>query len=528
MKKITAILLFVFMLANLCTVSAFALGSADNSKMKVLAPADKSSAFYENDLEAYGFDVKGYVELDGYEQLISSTFSNYGYHTFLNVDGAYGKMDGILYYGAKSAYEYAEEQTADLYDQYNNDEIDYSVYREAYDQAYEEWEALVEAEGEFDLESNLSAMSYNCAGALEQTIGGLKLKLENSFAGGGNYVKIQYTVTNPTSSSKKFSLATTSDVQVNGDDSATLKLLPNGLGAKLVSDDGSMFVVDGANGGVDNVWIGNWDYDYFANMFNDSEDGAIYDDGDSAICWSWINRTLAAGKSVTFYVLMEVGINEGPEVVIDDDLNDVGASLDGYILDPNLGTVDLHYTIDGGEEQVIENISVTDERTPFAIPLDEFECGSSHTIKVWAVDDAGESSDVETVVINITHPWGIPEVTAAPTATQPGTVVYTCTVCGEKKTEYIYLGDANGDGVLNSLDAALILKYDAMIITDLTPLQLMLCDANGDGTVNSLDAAQILKYDAMIITSFANANFSLEAYIQLCIDYYGHYVDVVE
>ena len=98
----------------------------------------------------------------------------------------------------------------------------------------------------------------------------------------------------------------------------------------------------------------------------------------------------------------------------------------------------------------------------------------------------------------------------------------------DEPEEPVYLdGDINCDGVINSIDAAAALRADTGItVPDLG--QRIRGDVSGDGTVNSLDAAQILKYDAMIITSFANANFSLEAYIQLCIDYYGHYVDVVE
>lgn len=63
------------------------------------------------------------------------------------------------------------------------------------------------------------------------------------------------------------------------------------------------------------------------------------------------------------------------------------------------------------------------------------------------------------------------------------------------------LGDANGDGLINSLDAATVLKYDAFIIT-LDSTALAAADVNKDGTVNSLDAAMILKYDASIITEF--------------------------
>ncbi len=56
-------------------------------------------------------------------------------------------------------------------------------------------------------------------------------------------------------------------------------------------------------------------------------------------------------------------------------------------------------------------------------------------------------------------------------------------------------GDANGDGKVNSLDAATILRYDAGL-TSLSEEEKIAADINGDGKVNSLDAAQILKADA--------------------------------
>lgn len=55
-------------------------------------------------------------------------------------------------------------------------------------------------------------------------------------------------------------------------------------------------------------------------------------------------------------------------------------------------------------------------------------------------------------------------------------------------------GDVNGDGVINSLDAVQILKYD-VFLTSFDPLQAQLADVNGDGIVSSLDAALVLRYD---------------------------------
>ena len=61
-------------------------------------------------------------------------------------------------------------------------------------------------------------------------------------------------------------------------------------------------------------------------------------------------------------------------------------------------------------------------------------------------------------------------------------------------------GDVNGDGEVDSLDAAAILKYDVGAIT-LSSTALEAADVNDDGEVDSLDAAKILKYDVGAIPS---------------------------
>lgn len=59
---------------------------------------------------------------------------------------------------------------------------------------------------------------------------------------------------------------------------------------------------------------------------------------------------------------------------------------------------------------------------------------------------------------------------------------------------YGLLGDANGDGEVDTADATLILKYNAL--EDVT-LDLRVCDCNGDGAVDTADATLILKYNAL-------------------------------
>ncbi|MBQ3195558.1 MAG: leucine-rich repeat protein [Clostridia bacterium] len=65
----------------------------------------------------------------------------------------------------------------------------------------------------------------------------------------------------------------------------------------------------------------------------------------------------------------------------------------------------------------------------------------------------------------------------------------------------ILYGDVNGDGAINSIDAAQVLRHDATLIL-LDDTALAAADVNGDGAVNSLDAAMILRFDAGLITEF--------------------------
>jgi hypothetical protein len=61
------------------------------------------------------------------------------------------------------------------------------------------------------------------------------------------------------------------------------------------------------------------------------------------------------------------------------------------------------------------------------------------------------------------------------------------------------VGDASCDGIVNSIDTALVLQFDARLIFLLACQQN--ADVNQDGEINSLDAALILQYDAGLTDS---------------------------
>ena len=60
------------------------------------------------------------------------------------------------------------------------------------------------------------------------------------------------------------------------------------------------------------------------------------------------------------------------------------------------------------------------------------------------------------------------------------------------------LGDANGDGVVDSYDATLIARYDVGLI-DANGLNLAVCDVNEDGVVDSYDATLVARYDVGLL-----------------------------
>ena len=105
------------------------------------------------------------------------------------------------------------------------------------------------------------------------------------------------------------------------------------------------------------------------------------------------------------------------------------------------------------------------------------------------------------------HKWDNGKVTKEPTATEDGVKTFTCTACGETKTEAIpatgeeiLWGDANRDGNVNTKDATRILRYYAEL-TPASEIDLIAADVNGDGNVNTKDATRILRYYADLIDS---------------------------
>jgi len=354
MKKISILsftLIFIILLSNIC----LAVTAADNGILKVYTTSGGLEGSYLK-----GFDIQGYVE--GLETPISSTYSNDGYHVFLNVNGKNGLMQGEL--------------TGS------------------------------------DISQKLQNMHYTQVDGT-QVIDGISLNVGTSFVNNGEHIKITYTLKNTTSANAKISLATAADVQIDGDDSATITRLGNGNGVLLYTLEGRYsdkpvqfaFYGKGVSGttAIDSLWIGRWGYDYLRNIFNDNPTETKVEDRDSAFAFAWLNRDIAAGATQTYSVLMEVGEMNMSTVELTTPNNAAlytdEAIIKGIVKDSDLiDTATIHYILDNGAEKTIAPINMDGTAKNFSIDLTSLNLpvGSTHTIKVWSVDSLNtKSNEVE-------------------------------------------------------------------------------------------------------------------------------------
>ena len=89
-------------------------------------------------------------------------------------------------------------------------------------------------------------------------------------------------------------------------------------------------------------------------------------------------------------------------------------------------------------------------------------------------------------------PTPAPSETAMPIPTSTAVAPPTSTPPG-------LLGDVNGDGLINPIDAALILQFNAGLLSALPSFDRS--DVNRDGSANAIDAALILQFAAGLLTT---------------------------
>ena len=134
--------------------------------------------------------------------------------------------------------------------------------------------------------------------------------------------------------------------------------------------------------------------------------------------------------------------------------------------------------------------------TPSWTPADTtFKSGTQYTVKI-PVTAEFEMGDIDTVTAKVN---GKDAKFIAERKT--GKIyAYYVEYTFDATKDYM-LGDVNGDGNISVLDATLIQKYIAGLVT-FSDTQKAAADVNGDGSVSVLDATLIQKYIAGLISNF--------------------------
>ena len=98
---------------------------------------------------------------------------------------------------------------------------------------------------------------------------------------------------------------------------------------------------------------------------------------------------------------------------------------------------------------------------------------------------------------------------------QYAVMLYEDYTVGRTKTENILLGDVNGDGSINAVDASAVLAYYTRISTDqeggFSDKQITAADVDGNGSVNAVDASKIMAYYAY---TSSGGSMSIEKFLR--------------
>ena len=133
----------------------------------------------------------------------------------------------------------------------------------------------------------------------------------------------------------------------------------------------------------------------------------------------------------------------------------------------------IHYDANGGSGTMPDGAAPKDKE--FTLPENAFTPPAGKQFKCWAIGSIDG------------------------TQIQPG-AGFTFTENTTVYAVWIFIGDVNGDDMINFQDAQLILQYEVGLVA-LSSEQLKAADVNGDGVVNFQDAQLILQYESGIIDS---------------------------
>lgn len=251
----------------------------------------------------------------------------------------------------------------------------------------------------------------------QQVENGILWDIDCSFINNGRYVKVTYTLTNNNDTESQISLGTYVDVQIAGNDRATIERFENSNGLKLYDNETNIqfsFYGKSVAGttDIDNLWIGEYP-DHEENCFNTNATNKIENE-DSAFAYSWVDRRIEAGETKTYSVIIGIGeVSNAPKIELDTNqgkcFSQDSVVINGTISDRDSNSkATLYYTIDDGVENNLDEQSLTNNKLDFSLDLTSQNLAiGTHKIKFWAIDESGNPSEIlekEILITNLKAP----------------------------------------------------------------------------------------------------------------------------
>lgn len=267
----------------------------------------------------------------------------------------------------------------------------------------------------------------------DQVINGIAWDVECSFINNGRYVKATYTLTNNNAATSTISLGTYVDVQIAGNDRATIERFENSNGLRLYDNETNIqfsFYGKSVAGttDIDNLWIGEYDSGNYENYCFDSNTTSKIEEKDSAFTYSWVNRTIEAGETKKYSVIIGMGeVSNAPKIELDANQGRC-FSQDSVVINGTISDLDasskatLYYTVDDGQENTLEEAALNDNKLDFTLDLTSQNLSvGTHEIKLWAIDESGNPSEIlekeilitnlKAPVLNMSEDWSNQNVT---------------------------------------------------------------------------------------------------------------------
>ncbi|WP_242941677.1 InlB B-repeat-containing protein [Parasporobacterium paucivorans] len=228
-----------------------------------------------------------------------------------------------------------------------------------------------------------------------------------SLVNGGRYVKLQYVVRNTSELPQIISLGSYADVMIGDDDYASITAFGDGSGFYMTGDSpvDAQFNFIGKNAygvtDVDTFWFGYYG-DRLTNLFNQTSATSLTDT-DSGFAFSWKDRTIPAGASQSFSILIGVGnVNSAPTIKVTTPLETFGNavkggtySFSGTVSDTeNTPGTNVYYAIDSNEPVLAYTFSGTPGEFNASILLPADISLGQHTVNFYAQDSDGAISSV--------------------------------------------------------------------------------------------------------------------------------------